>query len=297
MSEPLDVSIVIVTYNGRDFVRRCLTSVYEHTRDLAFEVIAVDNASSDGTPDMIAAEFRQVRLVRRATNVGFAAGVNEGVAQAGGRAFFILNPDAELTQNVLPPMLAYLTQHPDIGLLAPKLLDHAGTVQLSCRAFPGFSAALFNRYSLLTRLLPHNSASSRYLMTGFDHNATADVDWVSGACWLVPRSTVDALGPLDEAYFWSIEDVDYCQRVHRAGLRVVYRPDVSVVHRIGGSASTAPARAIVARHRGMWRYYQSYMRPQNIAVRVAVDLAVSGGIALRCGAQLVASAVRRRQAR
>jgi GT2 family glycosyltransferase len=295
MNEAPDVSIIIVTYNGRDFVRRCLTSVYEQTRDVGFELVAVDNASRDGTPEMIAAEFPQVRLERRSTNAGFASGVNEGIEHARGRYVLMLNPDAVLAQNILPPMLAYLAQHPDIGLLAPKLLDAAGTLQLSCRAFPTFSTALFNRYSLMTRLFPGNRSSSRYLMTNFGHDSIADVDWVSGACWLLPRSTCESVGTLDEAYFWSIEDVDYCQRVHRAGLRVVYFPDVSVVHRIGGSASSAPARAIIARHRGMWRYYSSYLRPQNTAARVAVDLAVSGGIVLRCAAQLSASALRGRR--
>lgn len=294
MSDTMDVSIIIVTFNGRDYVHRCLTSVHEHRKGIQFEVVVVDNASSDGTPDMIEREFPQVRLVRRETNVGFAGGVNEGIAHARSPAFFVLNSDAEIADNILPAMLAYLEQHSDIGLLAPKLLDSEGTVQLSCRTFPGYRTALFNRYSLLTRLFPQNTASSRYLMTSFDHTAIADVDWVSGAAWLLPRSTVETVGPLDEAYFWSIEDVDYCQRIHRAGLRVVYFPDASVVHRIGGSSSTAPARAIVARHSGMWRYYTKYLRPANIAARVAFDLTVAGGIALRCGAQLAVSAVRKR---
>ena len=106
----------------------------------------------------------------------------------------------------------------------------------------------------------------------------------------------ETAGPLDEAYFWSIEDVDYCQRVHRAGLRVVYFPDVSLIHRIGGSSASAPARAIVARHRGMWRYYRSYLRPRNVAPAVALDLLVLGGITLRCAAQLLVNALRRRSA-
>jgi GT2 family glycosyltransferase len=296
MSTPPDVSVIIVTYNGRDDVRRCLTSVHDHAGDLALEVIAVDNASSDGTPDMIAAEFPHVRLVRRGTNAGFAAGVNEGIRQARGRAFFILNPDARIQGNLLPVMLAYLDAHPDIGLLAPKLVDEDGTLQLSCRSFPDYGTALFNRYSLLTRLFPSNRRSSRYLMTAFDHRAIADVDWASGACWLLPRSTVDEVGPLDETYFWSIEDVDYCQRMHRAGLRVVYYPDATVVHRIGGSSSSAPLRAVVARHRGMWRYYTKYLRPRGVLTRPVFDFAVAGGIGLRCAGQLIAAAFRRSRA-
>jgi hypothetical protein len=293
MNEP-DVSVIIVTFNSSRDITACLSSVHAQTQGVTFEVIVVDNASTDRTAGLVEREFPSVRLVRRATNAGFAAGVNEGIAKASGRAFFLLNPDAELLGDVVGPMLAYIDAHHDVGLLAPKLLDKDGGVQLSCRAFPGFSTAVFNRYSLLTRVLPGNAASRRYLMSDFDHSAIADVDWASGAAWLLPRSTVEAVGRLDEAYFWSIEDVDYCQRIHRAGLRVVYFPDARVRHRIGASSASAQSRAIVARHRGMWRYYAKYLRPASAIVRVPTDAAVIGGISLRCAAQLFVSFVMRR---
>ncbi len=288
----MDVSVVIVSYNGRDYLQRCLASFYEHAQGLEFEVIVVDNASRDGTPEMVREHFPHVVLVERSSNAGFASAVNQGFGQAGGKAFFLLNPDSELTSNVLPPMLSYLREHPDIGVLAPRLTDPDGSLQLSCRAFPDFSTALFNRYSLLTRLLPRNRFSSRYLMTDFDHSSTGDVDWASAACWLLPRSAYERIGPLDEAYFWSIEDVDYCQRVRRAGLRVVYFPEVTVRHRIGGSAATLPARTIVERHRGMWRYYRSYLRPEGSVVRPVLDGLIAAAISLRCTAQLAVNALR-----
>ncbi len=289
----MDVSIVIVSYNGRDFLRRCLTSIYHHTQEIEFEVIVIDNASQDGTPEMVMSEFPQVTLVRRSSNAGFACAANQGFGMARGGAFFLLNPDTELPSGVLPPMLAYLREHPDIGILAPKLLDADGSLQLSCRAFPGFSAALFNRYSLLTRLFPKNRLSMRYLMTDFDHSAIADVDWASAACWLLPRLAYKKIGPLDEGYFWSIEDVDYCQRAHRAGLRVVYFPEVTVRHQIGGSAATLPNRAITERHRGMWRYYRTYLRPHAVVARPVVDGLVWMAILLRCVAQLASHNLRR----
>ena len=172
----MDVSFVIVSYNACDLLRRCLASVYNHTNGVEFEVVVVDNASQDGTPEMIASQFPRATLVRRATNDGFARAVNEGFAVARGEALLVLNPDTELTSDILQPMLAYLREHKDVGILAPKLLDPDGTLQLSCRAFPSYSAALFNRYSLLTRLFPNNQASRRYLMTDFDHRSITDVD-------------------------------------------------------------------------------------------------------------------------
>ena len=289
----MDVSIVIVSYHGRDLLRRSLRSIYTHTQGIDFEVIVVDNASQDNTPEMVLAEFPQVTLVRRSSNDGFARGVNQGIVLARGEAFFILNPDTELTSNLLPPMLAYQREHPTIGILAPKLLDADGSVQLSCRAFPGLNTALFNRYSLLTRLLPGNRFSKRYLMTDFDHDAIADVDWASAACWLLPRFAHEKIGPLDEGYFWSIEDVDYCRRAHRAGLRVVYFPQVSVQHHIGVSAATLASRTIKERHRGMWRYYRAYMRPDSAIAQPVADTVVRAGILLRCGAQLAVHNARR----
>jgi GT2 family glycosyltransferase len=287
------VSIVIVSYNGRDYLRRCLASLQEHLRAVEHEVIVVDNASRDGTPGMVREEFPNVQLIARGTNAGFAGGVNHGLREARGDAFLLLNPDTTIDGDVVSPMLAYLRGHPDIGILAPKLTNEDGSLQLSCRAFPGFSTALFNRYSLLTRLLPTNRFSRRYLMSDFDHSRSADVDWASAACWLLPRATYEGVGPLDERYFWSIEDVDYCQRVHRAGLRVVYFPEVSVRHRIGGSSDTAPARTLVGRHRGMWRYYTSYLRPRATLLRLPVDAGIALGIGLRCGLLLASSGVRR----
>jgi len=288
----VDISIIIVTYNGRHFVRRCLSSVFERTRDVTFDVVVVDNASGDGTPAMVRSEFPQVRLIERSTNAGFAAAANEGLRAADGEAFFLLNPDSELAGNVLPPMLAYLRGHPDVAILAPKLLDPDGSLQLSCRRFPGFQTALFNRYSLLTRLLPNNRFSRRYLMTDSDHARIADVDWASAACWLLARHAYERIGPLDEGYFWAVEDVDYCQRAREAGLRVVYFPEVAVVHHIGGSSATLPARSIIERHRGMWRYYRKYRRPRS-PLGWPVDALVAAAIGLRAGAQLAAGGVRR----
>ncbi len=289
----MDLSFVIVSFNGRDHLRRCLTSIYEHTKDIDFEVIIVDNASADGTPEMVVAEYPQTTLVRRSENAGFAYAVNQGITVASGDNFLILNPDAELLSNAALALAEELATRPDVGVLAPKIVDADGALQLSCRAFPAFSTALFNRYSLLTRIFGRNRFSSRYLMTDFDHTETADVDWASAACWAVPRRAFEKVGPLDDSYFWTIEDVDYCQRVHCAGLRVVYFPDVAVRHLIGGSSRTLPYRTVIARHRGMWRYYRSYLRPKSVLTRPFVDASVWAGIQARCALHLAMTGVKR----
>jgi len=273
----VDLSIIIVSYNGRDYLRRCLRSLLEHTQGLEYEVLVVDNASRDGSADMVAAEFPSVRLVRHASNAGLSKALNEGIGLSSGRLVVLLNPDVELQDNAFLSMAGYLGERPDVGILGPRILDEDGSLQLSCRRFPTFSVVFFNRYSVLTRLLPRNRLSSRYLMTDFDHGRIAEVDWLSLACWMAPRRLFDEVGLLDEGYFLYNEDVDFCQRVHRAGRKVVYFPEASLLHHIGGSTSTLPNRSVVERHRSMWRYYRKYMRRGPL-----LDAPVLAGIAFRC---------------
>jgi hypothetical protein len=284
----LDISIVIVSYNGREHLRGCLASLAAHPPTVQSEVIVVDNDSRDGSAPMIASEFPSARLLRMPRNLGFAAGANRGIRDATGEAIVLLNPDSEIEADPFASMLAYLREHEDAGIVAPRLLNPDGSLQLSCRSFPTFSVALFNRYSLLTRLFPRNRYSKQYLLTDWHHDNSREVDWVSGACLTVRRSLLDEIGLLDEGYFMYIEDVDLCQRVHRAGYRVVYLPQVSVIHHIGRSSRTLPSRSILARHRSMWHYYKKYLR-RNIVV----DVTVAGGIVSRCGYLLGANQLRR----
>ena len=283
----MDISIVIVSYNGREHLRRCLQSLAAHPPAVAHEVIVVDNDSRDGSAPMVASEFPHVRLLRMPRNLGFAAGANRGAREASGEAIVLLNPDSEIEADPFAPMLAYLREHVDAGIAAPRLLNPDGSLQLSCRSFPTFSVALFNRYSLLTRLFPRNRYSRQYLLSDWHHDSISDVDWVSGACLMVRRSLFEQIGLLDEGYFMYIEDVDLCQRVHRAGYTVVYLPQTSVVHHIGRSSRTLPSRSIVARHRSMWHYYKKYLQRN-----VVVDVAVAGGIVSRCGYLLLANRLR-----
>jgi len=284
----LDLSIVIVSYNGREHLRRCLASLAAHPPAAESEVIVVDNDSRDGSAPMVASEFPHVRLLRMPRNLGFAAGANRGAREATGEAVVLLNPDSEVEADPFAPMLAYLREHADAGIVAPRLLNPDGSLQLSCRSFPAFSVALFNRYSLLTRLFPRNRYSRQYLLSDWHHDSISEVDWVSGACLTVRRSLFEEIGLLDEGYFMYIEDVDLCQRVHRAGYGVVYLPQTSVIHHIGRSSRTLPSRSIVARHRSMWHYYKKYLRRN-----VLVDIAVAGGIVTRCGYLLAANQLRR----
>jgi GT2 family glycosyltransferase len=284
----LDLSVVIVNYNTLAHLRRCLASLPAGAAGLRWEAIVVDNASREPGVERVADEVARVRVLRRERNGGFAAGANTGVAAARAGTVMLLNPDTVVRPGALAALLAYLHANSDVGVVGPRIENPDGSLQLSCRRFPTVWTGLFNRYSLLTRLLPRNRFSCAYLMTDWNHDATRDVDWLSGSAMMVPKHTFGRVGPLDDGYFFAMEDVDFCRRVHDAGLRVVYLPSAVVSHVIGGSSSTAPNRTMIARHRGMWRYYRTHLRHDLLGrtpapgVRLALDGVAAAGIAVRC---------------
>ena len=288
----MDLSVVVVSFNARDYLRRCLASVLEQTKGVSCELIVGDNASWDGSAQMVQAEFPQVTLVRLTANLGFAAGCNRGMERAAGEFILLLNPDTELAEDAFSPMVAYCRQNPSVGILGPKLLNSDGSLQLSCRRFPSHLTSLFNRQSVLTRLFPGNPFSRRYLMTDWAHDRIEPVDWLSGACLVLRRDMVDRIGGMDEGFFMYIEDVDLCYRAHRAGYEVAYFPQVAVTHHIGKSSDTMPNRSILQWHRSMWRYYRKHMRGNRL-----LDALTLGGIAARCLYQLALQNGRRLLAR
>lgn len=278
------MSVVIVTHNSAADIARCLSSLREHTAP--GEIIVVDNASKDETGAIIERQFPEVQLISRGTNGGLSAAINDGVWASSGEYVLQLNPDTWVEGDVLSPVAAYFAAHPDVAIVGPRILNADGSLQLSCRAFPGYTTALFNRYSLLTRIAPGNRFSRRYLLTDFDHASEREVDWVSGAAMFFRRPAFDAVGGWDSGFFLFNEDVDFCKRIHDAGMRVIYYPAVSIYHRIGVSESASPW-AIVQRHKSMWRYYRKHL--SGNALRDAVTAA---GIATRAGILLAAGGVR-----
>lgn len=283
------VSVVIVTYNSRGDVGRCIDSIRSQTHGVSYEVIVVDNASPDDTGLYVKEQYPDVTVLHMQTNIGLSAAINDGVYASTGTYVMQLNPDCRLDGDVLTTLASFLRDHPDVGVAAPKLLNEDGTLQLSCRAFPGYSTALFSRYSLLTKLWPGNPVSGRYLMTAFDHTQQRDVDWVSGAAMMFPRVVFDRIGGWDPAFFLFSEDVDFCKRVHDAGLRVAYLPDAVVYHTIGISERPT-TRAIIERHKSMYHYYRKHLRRLWLQDLITVPM-----IALRCLFALASATVKRRQ--
>lgn len=273
----MNPGIVLVTYQCREYVLKCLETVALHLPGSLPLTAVVDNASDDGTVEAVRAAYPQVRVVANTANRGFAPAVNQGIdALSDCRVVALLNPDAELLDGGLASASDYLEANADVGLVGVRIENSDGSLQPSCRQFPGHLTAIFNKHSLITKLVPANRWSQAYLMTDWPHDEVRDVDWVAFSCALIHRRSFEAVGKLDEGYFWSIEDVDYGRSLHDAGLRVVYFPMARVRHRVGGSSRKNVYPAMLAHHRGMWRYYKKHGH-RNLAL----DVATAAGIGLR----------------
>ncbi len=227
-------SIVIVSFNCAELLARCLTSLRAAAGAVDVETIVVDNASGDGTPDMVRERFSGVRLIASPDNLGFGAGNNAGLALATGRVLVLLNPDTEAAPGSVETLVRALDEDGTIGLVGPRLVNADGSLQPSCRAFPTFGVAflvLLKLYRVL-RFLP---AIRRYDCRGMDYGRSRDVDQVMGACMAIPRAVLDRVGAFDPRFWMWFDEVDLCLRVRQAGWRVRYCADAWVMHRLNQS--------------------------------------------------------------
>ena len=260
--ETIDVSIVIVSFNTKEVTRQCLEHVQKHAAVVRHEVLVVDNASGDGSADMVAAEFPRARLIRLPENKGFAGGNNPAMKIARGRYILLLNSDAFLAEGVLEKTIHYMDDHQGIGVLGCKLTDPDGTLQPSARMLPG----PLNKILHITGLAARFSKSKffgRVDFTWWDHSEPKPVGWVVGAFFLIRRETMENIGVLDDRYFLYFEEIDYCLSARRAGWDVVFYPYASVIH-LGGQSSVKTGKRVSAKGRQMiairitseFRYYR-----------------------------------------
>ncbi len=244
----VDLSIVIVSWNVRDLLRQCLRSILADLSACQLanlqtcEVIVVDNVSTDGSAEMVQAEFPDVHLTVNAENRGFPAANNQGLAIAEGRYALILNPDTEVVGDALATMVAYADANPDVGVVGPQLLNDDGSVQSSRRRFPNLATALFE--STWLQACASRRLLQRYYVQDQPDDATLDVDWVMGAALMVRQEAIEQVGPMDEGYFMYSEELDWCKRFKDAGWRVVYLPSAQIVH-YGGKSSD---QVVTSRH-------------------------------------------------
>lgn len=266
-------TIVIVNFNSGAHLGACLRSVADCAQGA--DTIVVDNASSDGSEQ--AAPAAGVTLVRNPSNVGFAAAVNQGVAASMSPLVMLLNPDCVLLPGVMATLEAELEAHPECAVAAPAIFNEDGTLQGSVRGDPTMWTGLFGRTTIFTRLFPASRLARRNVNTSgaatLGHTS-APADWVSGACVLIRRRALEAVGGLDERYFLYWEDADLCRRLRHQGYTTRYVPTGRVVHAVGGSSASAPGLAIRAFHQSAYTYYATHVARGPLG-RLAARLALS----------------------
>ncbi|OGG03803.1 hypothetical protein A2Z33_04940 [Candidatus Gottesmanbacteria bacterium RBG_16_52_11] len=260
-----DVSIVIVSYNTSELLRKCLVSVAEGTGRLTVETVVVDNGSQDGSAAMVRRQFPDVRIIPLDRNTGFSKANNIGMKHATGRYVLLLNSDCELDKNTLPEMAAFLDQKPVAGAATCRLNLSDGSIDPAChRGFPTPWASLAY-LSGLERLFPTTRLFGGYHMGYQKSGSQHEVDCISGAFFMVRKELIRPVGNLDEDYFMYAEDIDWCYRIKKAGWQIWYNPDVSTVHRKKQSGRRHPERRVriaaeLEFHRNNLKFYRKHYR-------------------------------------
>ena len=271
------VDIIIVNHNSTDYLLSCLSSVYDSLQGLPAKVFVQDNASEDDV-DRVNGAFSKVLLSKNSCNMGFSKAANNALKQSVAPYIVLLNPDTHVPHGFFECVLRYMEEHPDVGIIGPKILNRDGSVQGSARSFPTLLTAFFGRNSLLTGWFPNSRFVRQSITTtGSDGITPMAVDWVSGACMVVRKKAIDDVGLMDERFFMYWEDVDWCKRMWHSGWKVVYFPQASIIHYVGGSSDKLVLRSVFEFHKSCYRIYSKYA---NFPLKVISPL-VFLGIALR----------------
>jgi GT2 family glycosyltransferase len=266
------VSIVIVSWNTRELLRACLTSTIAAGRELdaPVEVIVVDNASGDGSAEMVRQEFPAVRLIANTANAGFAAANNQGLSQSRGRYLLLLNPDTKADSQFLRLLVGFLEKHPRAGAVGPRLIGKDGEDQVSCFPLPTIPREAWRLFHL-DWLHPRASYPAARLRSPQPQR----VESIQGACLLVRRSAVEETGLLDERFFIYTEEIDLCRRLLDCGWQIFWIPQAVVVHYGGASTAQVSGRMFLELYRSKVQYFRKHTGAFGVAGYKAVLLAAT----------------------
>ncbi len=251
----MDLTVAIVSYNAKDELASCLESVYTSTRLGSFEVIVADNASTDGTLAMLAGRFPQTRVIASKENLGFGRASNLCWPEARSSLVLFLNGDTIVSDRALDRLVAIARNHPEAGAIGPRLLYPDGEIQMSFGAMPGIGAELFQK------LWNAGYARGKGPLRGAVRSRNSReryVDWVSAACLLARRDTLETVSGFDENFFLYSEDIDLCTRIRSTGARILFTPEVEIVHLLGSSVAKNRERGLYESHRSRLYFYQKH---------------------------------------
>ena len=274
------LSIIISCYNTRDLVSDCLRSIYQNPASEPYEIVLVDDASNDGTSEMVRSAFPDVRLFRSEINRHYAHSNNWALDQARGRYVLLLNNDTLVLPRALDDMIGFLRDHPDAGAVGCKLLNEDGTIQWSVKSLPNPSAAIFGARSIVAKWFPNNRFSRQHLLhMGRDMTQPFVAGLVSGAASMMPLAVIKEVGYLDVRFFYHI-DADYCKRIADAGYKCYYLPTATIIHlnHKGGTMTSLSARFRSLTMFEVWsfRYYRKHIQKSSWSpMQVVVVLGLS----------------------
>ena len=277
----IDLSVVIVSWNVRDLLQRCLESIHASVASSScadpgdpspkFEIIVVDNASDDASVRMVGSRFPDARVVINQTNRGFPAANNQGITLSRGRYVLLLNPDTEVMDSALSQLITFADRHPTVGIVGPQLLNPDGSVQPSIRRFPTLKTAFIESTWLqpmvvslqskgVARVLsaPIHRMLDRYYMADRSEDIVQDVDWITGAAMFTRREAIDDVGLMDEGFFMYSEELDWCRRFQEEGWRIAYLPGAQIVHHVGKSSEQVVAARHIHFQTSKVRYFRKY---------------------------------------
>lgn len=251
------LSIIIINWNTKELLKNCLKSACENTHGIDYEIFVVDNASSDGSAEMVEKEFPQVKLIKNKENVGFAKANNQAIQKSNGNYILLLNPDTIVLPGALAQMVEFMNENSRVGALGPKLLNSDESLQPSCRSFPSLSTALFEE-TLLNRVFPKNRIIGKYKMGYWEHNDIREVDQPMGSALMVRREVIDQVGLLDEQFYMYYEEVDWCYRIKKQGWKIYFLPQAQIIHHGGASSGKVGSKSLIETYRSMYRFFKKH---------------------------------------
>jgi len=271
------LSVIIVNYNTKVLLENCLNSIYSNLPTKEVEIVVVDNASKDGSVEMVKRKFPMVLLIANSNNLGFSHANNKGIQTSKGKYILLLNSDTEVVGKALNLMIEFMDKHPEVNVCGCKLLSANGKVHRSTQTFPTLFRELVHANPILKKIYRGEGSLSHKLLflllnlfktewaSFIDYSQTTEVDVVTGAAFMFRRSLVDKIGLLDENYFMYVEDVDFCYRIKKAGGRVCYYPQAHVVHLLGQTSKQdfkkgywIPNRMLIERYKSMLYFFKKH---------------------------------------
>ncbi|MBE7415680.1 MAG: glycosyltransferase family 2 protein [Deltaproteobacteria bacterium] len=254
-----DVSVIIVNWNARDYLLKCLGSLRSGLGSLEAEVIVVDNASSDGSAAAVRERFPEARVLEQSENLGFARANNIGMRESSGEYLCLVNSDVVVLDGCLEALRKFLGSLPRAALAGPRVLNPDGSLQRTCRRFPSLPGSLLSAIGLDDR-------------NYFSQEKTARVEALSGCLLMARRKAVDEIGMLDERFFFYAEDKDWCKRFHDAGYENWYCAEAEAIHYGGGSSALAPVRFYIEMQKANLGYWEKHSGAVARAAYLAIIL-------------------------